>query len=134
MCIKDFQEFDKVTVMTENFALFTDVSVSPGFKLGVGAYVMIPASLLKASSRDMGRPEIAARLKVRRFEGASSTRLELQTVLWALAEIGPDISHENLTIYTDSQCVSGLLRRKSRLMSVGLGVLPVFHQKSDLRF
>ena len=100
---------------TEDFAIFTDVSVSPGLKLGVGAYVRIPASFLEAFA---GRPKITGMLKVRRFEGTSSTRLELQTVLWALTENrqGP---HGSLTIYSDSQCVSGLLKRKPRLLAGG---------------
>jgi ribonuclease HI len=107
-----------VEALTTDFALFTDVSVSPGLRLGVGAYVMVPASFLEASYGVIGRSEIAGRLKVRRFEGTSSTRLELQTVLWALAENrrGPYVS---LTIYSDSQCISGLLKRKPRLLAGG---------------
>ncbi|MBI5099834.1 MAG: GIY-YIG nuclease family protein [Nitrospirae bacterium] len=79
---------------------------------------MIPASFLEASSGVIGRPQITGRIKVRRFEGTSSTRLELQTVLWALTENrkGP---HGSLTIYSDSQCVSGLLKRKLRLLAGG---------------
>jgi ribonuclease HI len=107
-----------VKAPAENLALFTDVSVSPGLKLGVGAYVMIPASFLEAPSGVIGRPRITRRLKVRRFEGTSSTRLELQTVLWALAETLPK-PHESLTLYSDSQCVFGLPGRKSRLLSEG---------------
>jgi predicted GIY-YIG superfamily endonuclease/ribonuclease HI len=112
------EEFDVVKATTKDFAIFTDVSVSPGPKLGVGAYIMIPSSFLGASSGVIGRPEITGRLKVRRFEGTSSTRLELQTVLWALGENreGP---HGSLTIYSDSQCVSGLLKRKTRLLAEG---------------
>lgn len=104
--------------LIKDFALFTDVSVSPRLRLGVGAYVMIPASFLEASSGVIGRAGITKLLKVRRFEGASSTRLELQTVLWALAENrrGP---YGRLTIYSDSQCISGLLKRKPRLLAGG---------------
>jgi ribonuclease HI len=94
------------------------VSVSPGLRRGVGAYVVIPASFLEAPSAALGRPEITGRLKLRRFEDTSSTRLELQTVLWALAETLPK-PHGSLTIYTDSRCVSGLPGRKSRLMAGG---------------
>jgi ribonuclease HI len=101
----------------KDVALFTDVSVSPGLKLGVGAYVMIPALFLEASSGVVGRPEVG-RIKVRRFEGTSSTRLELQTVLWALSENRKG-SQGSLTIYSDSQCVSGLLKRKPRLLAGG---------------
>jgi predicted GIY-YIG superfamily endonuclease/ribonuclease HI len=104
--------------MHKDFALFTDVSVNPGLKLGIGAYVMVPASFPEASSGTIARSEITARIKVRKFEGTSSTRLELQTVLWALEENrhGP---YGNLTIYSDSQCVSGLLKRKPRLLAGG---------------
>ena len=104
--------------LKEHFALFTDVSVNPGLKLGVGAHVKIPALFLEASAGVIERSQITRQLKVRRFEGASSTRLELQTVLWALEENqrGP---HGSLTIYSDSQCVAGLLKRKARLQAGG---------------
>jgi len=104
--------------MKEHFALFTDVSANPGLKLGVGAYVIVPASFLETSDGVIERSKITRRLKVRRFESTSSTRLELQTVLWALEENrrGPC---GGLTIYSDSQCVSGLLNRKARLISEG---------------
>jgi ribonuclease HI len=107
-----------VKTPAEDFALFTDVSVSPGLRLGVGAYVVIPASFLEAPSGSLAMPEITGRLKVRRFEDTSSTRLELQTVLWALGENLPG-PQGSLTIYSDSRCVSGLLGRRSRLMSEG---------------
>ncbi len=102
----------------KNLALFTDVSVSPGLKLGAGAYILVPASFLEDSSRVIGRPEITGRIKVRRFEDTSSTRLELQTVLWALVE-NRQLPHGSLTIYSDSQCVTGLIKRKSRLLAGG---------------
>ena len=102
----------------KDFALFTDVSVSPGLRLGVGAHVMIPASFLEYPPGVIRRPEISARVKVRRFEDTSSTRLELQTVLWALTEIRQE-QQGRLTIYSDSQCVSGLLKRKPRLLATG---------------
>ena len=102
----------------KDFVLFTDVSVSPRLKLGVGAYVIVPASFLEAPSGVIGRPEITGRLKVRRFEDTSSSRLELQTVLWALAE-NRQVPHGSLTIYSDSQCVSGLIKRKPRLLAEG---------------
>jgi ribonuclease HI len=99
-----------------DIALFTDVSLNPGLRLGVGAYIAFPAS-----SR-VERAEVAARLKVRRFEGTSSTKLEIQTVLWALEEYrkGSEIpGHGKLCLYSDSQCVSGLMRRKAGLLAGG---------------
>lgn len=97
-------------------ALFTDVSLDPGRKLGVGAYLVLPASLIIKIS------EVAERIKVRRFEDTSSTKLEIQTVLWALEEYrnGPQISgHGKLYLYSDSQCVSGLLKRRPGLLARG---------------
>jgi ribonuclease HI len=97
-----------------DIALFTDVSLNPGRKLGVGAYLVVPASLLIEKS------ELAGRVKVRRFEDTSSTKLEVQTVLWALEEYrnGPKIPGPGkLYLYSDSQCVSGLLKRRPGLLA-----------------
>jgi len=112
------QEFNVVKAVIKDFALLTDSRVSPGLKLGVGAYVMLPASLLDSPAGLIEKSEITGQLTVRRFEDTSSTRLELQTVLWALTEVrlAPQGS---LTIYSDSQCVSGLLKRKRRLLAEG---------------
>jgi predicted GIY-YIG superfamily endonuclease/ribonuclease HI len=55
---------------------------------------------------------------MRRFEGTSSTRLELQTVLWALAE-NRRTPYGSLTVYSDSLSVSGLLKRRPRLLAGG---------------
>lgn len=99
-------------------ALFTDVSMNPELKLGVGAYVAVPASFLQASFRTIERSEVAGRLKVRRFEDTSSTKLEVQTVLWALEEYRKDskvTEPGKLSLYSDSQCVSGLLKRRPGL-------------------
>ncbi len=97
-------------------ALFTDVSLNPELKLGVGAYLALPASLR------IERSEVVARLKVRRFEDTSSTKLEIQTVLWALEEYrkGSKILEPGkLYLYSDSQCVSGLLKRRPGLLAGG---------------
>ncbi|MGC2064233.1 MAG: GIY-YIG nuclease family protein [Thermodesulfovibrionales bacterium] len=102
----------------EDFALFTDGSVSPSLSLGIGAYVIVPASVLKAFSGVIGKPKIIEQLKVQRFEDTSSTKLELQTILWALTE-NRQKPYGSLTIYSDSQCVSGLLKRKPRLLAGG---------------
>jgi ribonuclease HI len=97
-----------------DIALFTDVSLNPGRKLGVGAYLVLPASLLIEKS------EVVDRVKVRRFEDTSSTKLEIQTVLWALEEYrnGPKIPGPGkLYLYSDSQCVSGILKRRPGLLA-----------------
>jgi ribonuclease HI len=100
----------------KDFALFTDVSVNPLLKLGVGACLVLPASFLDVPFPRIEISEITDRMTLRRFEDTSSTKLELETVLWALG------GHRNrskgrLNLYTDSQCISGLLKRKLRLLS-----------------
>jgi ribonuclease HI len=49
-------------------------------------------------------------VKVRRFEHTSSTKLELQTLLWALNDV--QASGRNVIIYTDSQNIMGLRSRR----------------------
>jgi ribonuclease HI len=100
----------------KDIALFTDVSVNPELRLGVGVYLVIPASFLEVSSCVIDRAEISDRIKVRRFEDTSSTKLELQTVLWAMQEQQKALKGK-LRIYTDAQCVSGLLKRRPGLLA-----------------
>ncbi len=100
------------------FALFTDASLNPGLKLGVGAYLLIPSSFLENPLHLIKRSEVDKRLTVRRFEGMSSTKLEVQTVLWALEEFRNESKGSGLAklhVYSDSQCVEGLLRRRRGL-------------------
>ncbi len=95
-------------------ALFTDASLHPGRKLGVGAYLLLPASFPVETS------EAAGRVKVRRFEDTSPAKLELQTALWALEEYrnGTRIPEPGkLYLYSDSQCVSDLLKRRPGLVA-----------------
>ena len=84
--------------------LFSDGSVNPKQGLGFGAYLE-----LSEMPGDIGT--IRALIKVKRFENTSSTKLELQTLLWALSEI----SSKKIISYTDSQNIAGLLSRKKQL-------------------
>ncbi len=101
------------------FALFTDVSLNPQARLGIGGYLFVPVSFLEAEPHDIQHGEVSARLKIRRFTETSSTTLEVQTVLWALEDLQDELAGpvgENLRIYIDSQCVAGLLGRRARLV------------------
>jgi ribonuclease HI len=105
-----------------DFALFTDVSLNPVLRLGVGAYLVVPAAFLEVSPDSIERSPITDRLVMQRFEGTSSTTLEVQTVLWALEEYrnglkGPKSG--KLRVYSDSQCLAGLLRRRLALETKG---------------
>jgi ribonuclease HI len=97
-------------------ALFTDVSVNPELKLGIGAALLLPISILDKSFSEVEKAEIAGRVIFRKFEAASSTKLELETVLWALGKHRKELKGA-LTLYTDSQAVTGLLKRKNRLLA-----------------
>lgn len=100
------------------FALFSDVSSNPQHKCGVGAYLFVPASYLENEPHDIDRAEIQAKLRFKRFTDTSSTKLEVQTVLWALEKYQTECCRSgpgNLQIFTDSQCLAGLAGRRAGL-------------------
>ena len=90
--------------------VFTDGSVNTQLKVGYGAYLVV---------YDQNTPIDSLRdtVKVKRFEQTSSTKLELQTLLWALNEmiVLADERDITLTVYTDSQNILGLPSRRARL-------------------
>ncbi len=86
--------------------LLTDGSVNTQSNIGYGAYLVVSEHGL---SVDLLRP----RVNVKRFEHTSSTKLELQTLLWALSDIQALMS--NMVVYTDSQNIMGLMGRRDRL-------------------
>ena len=73
--------------------------------IGYGAYLAV-------SERGLSLDALRPRVKVRRFEHTSSTKLELQTLLWALSDIQPLGSR--VIVYTDSQNIIGLQGRRAR--------------------
>jgi ribonuclease HI len=86
--------------------LLIDGSVSAQSKIGYGAYLAL-------SESELSLPELKTRVKIKRFEQTSSTKLELQILLWALGDI--QASGSKLIVYTDSQNIIGLPGRRSRL-------------------
>ena len=104
--------------LVNSIALFTDASLNPKLKLGVGAYLVVPASFLEVSPHSIEISELSKRLVVRRFEGTSSTTLEVQTVLWSLEDYRNALKvsgQRQLHVYSDSQCIAGLMRRRPKL-------------------
>ncbi|HHT9109394.1 MAG TPA: ribonuclease H [Candidatus Wunengus sp. YC64] len=100
------------------YALFTDVSLNPKLKLGFGAYLVISSSFLEIPPERIIRPEFVKQIRLRRFEVTSSTELEVQTLLWALEDFQKESSGSmsvTLDVYSDSQCVTGLQRRRAQL-------------------
>jgi len=90
----------------QNVMLFTDGSVNARTKIGYGAYLAVFGSTPSPE-------ELKARVQVKRFVQTSSTRLELQTLLWALNDL--PATGRKVMIYTDSQNITGLPARRQRL-------------------
>jgi len=90
--------------------LFTDGSVNTQSKVGYGAYLLLSDLTISVDS-------IKNTVKVKCFEQTSSTKLELQTLLWSLNETIDLANRGNikLTVYTDCQNIIGLPGRRARL-------------------
>ncbi len=101
-----------------SLALFTDVSLSPQRRLGMGASLLVPAALLEGTPDSIIKSEINKLIALRRFTDTSAARLEVQAVLWALNEYrdkSKPYGSEKLSLHTDSQCVAGLPGRRAKL-------------------
>ncbi len=89
----------------DELVLLTDGSVNSQSNIGYGAYLAV-------SEHGLSLDSLRAHVKVRRFERTSSTKLELQTLLWALRDIQP--VGGKVIVYTDSQNIMGLQGRRER--------------------
>ncbi len=89
----------------DELLLFTDGSVNTHLNIGYGAY-------LSVAEHGLSLEVLRSRVKVRRFEHTSSTKLELQTLLWALSDI--QTLKSRVIVYTDSQNIMGLPGRRDR--------------------
>lgn len=94
----------------QKLLLFTDGSVNTKTKTGFGACLFVtnpylPDEILKEH------------IKTKKFEGTSSTRLELETLLWALSEF--NLEGKEVIVHTDSQNIAGLPQRRERLEKNG---------------
>ncbi|HMK64650.1 MAG TPA: RNase H family protein [Thermodesulfobacteriota bacterium] len=83
--------------------LFIDGSVNNQTNIGYGAYLAVSTHGLSLNS-------LRTSVKVRRFEHTSSTKLELQTLLWAITDIQNIVNR--VVVYTDSQNIIGLQGRR----------------------
>ena len=85
--------------------LFADGSVNTQSKVGYGAYLAV-------ADADISLDLLMKQVQVKRFEQTSSTRLELQALLWALDDI--NLPEGKVIVYTDSQNIIGLPGRRER--------------------
>ena len=89
----------------DELILLADGSVNTQSNIGYGAYLAV-------SERGLSLDSLRTRVKVKRFEHTSSTKLELQTLLWALSDI--QALGRKVIVYTDSQNIMGLKGRRDR--------------------
>jgi len=85
--------------------LLTDGSVNTQSNIGYGTYLAV-------SERGLSLDSLRTCMKVRRFEHTSSTKLELQTLLWALSDI--QALGRKVIVYTDSQNILEIQGRRDR--------------------
>ena len=95
-----------VDVNKPTIFLFTDASADPKTKIGYGAYLLLDKSNLES-------PLSKLKVNIKRFENTSSSKLELEALLWALQEI--PIKDSKIVIYTDCQNIISLKKREDGL-------------------
>jgi ribonuclease HI len=93
-------------LITEKLLLFTDGSVNTKLNFGFGAYLAVNDTEIPASNWGDS-------VNVKRFENTSSTKLEIQALIWALSEVKE--FQGKIVLYTDSQNIIGLPGRRERL-------------------
>lgn len=81
--------------------LFCDGSVNPQKKIGFAAYFIYDNNLITQD------------IKIKRFEDTSSTKLEIETLLWALSDL--KYKDEEILVYTDCQNILSLEKRRKKL-------------------
>jgi len=91
----------------DKLMLFIDGSVNVRSKIGYGA-------CLAVSDSGISLEQAMTHIKVKRFMQTSSTKLELQTLLWALGD--HQVAGRKVVVYTDSQNIMGLPGRRHRLV------------------
>lgn len=90
--------------------LFTDGSVDTKTRIGFGAYLAV-------GDMELPLDDLKPQVKVKQFENTSSTKLELQTLLWAIddALLSSMEQTVRVVIYSDSQNIAGLPARRNGL-------------------
>jgi ribonuclease HI len=85
--------------------LFTDGSANPQTQVGFGAYLLLEEDNISC-------PASLQNIQTKKFQNTSSTKLELETMLWAFKEM--DIRVFPLLVYTDCQNILGLAKRREK--------------------
>ena len=86
--------------------LFTDGSVNPQKKIGIGAYLLLYDNISHYST--LSKDDVITK----RFDNTSSSKLELESMLWALNKIIK--TNSKVIVFTDCQNIIGLKDRRER--------------------
>jgi len=89
--------------MKPKIFLFVDGSVHPQSCVGFGGYLLLYESELSSST-------LEKKVKTRKFENTSSTKLEIEALLWALEDTS--LKNFQIVVYTDCQNIIGLQDRR----------------------
>lgn len=89
--------------------LFTDASLDPQTRVGYGAYLLIPEFSLEAPIS-----KHKTSIKTKKFKDTTSSKLELETLLWALGKI--PTKKCKIIVYTDCQNIISLKEREERIV------------------
>ncbi len=89
--------------------LFTDASVDPQTRVGYGAYLLIPEFSLEAPIS-----KHKTSIKIKKFKNTTSSKLELETLLWALGKI--PTKKCKIIVYTDCQHIISPKAREERIV------------------
>jgi len=94
-----------MTNKEKHIKLFCDGSVNPKSNVGYGAYFILDStSIIELSQID---------IFTKKFENTSSTKLELETLLWALKD--SYLQNIEVFVYTDCQNILTLQNRRKKL-------------------
>lgn len=107
----------------KNIKLFTDSSVNPQKKIGFGSFLVV-------QNENILFENLKESIKTKEFENTSSTKFELETLLWALEEIK---NNEDciIEVYTDCQNIIGLKNRREKLETANNELYKEFFEKID---
>jgi ribonuclease HI len=85
--------------------LFTDGSVNPQSGTGFGAYLLLDKLEFFGS-------QLEEKINIKKFDNTSSTKLELETLLWAFNDVS--FKKLKIVVYTDCQNIIGLRERRDK--------------------
>ncbi len=89
--------------------LFIDGSCNPQKKIGYGAYILL-------DDENINIEDLKQKVVLQKFENTSSTKLEIETFIWAIKNI--DTKDTSIKVYTDCQNIINLPNRKEKLQSL----------------